>query len=139
MILRFAKDQPPALREDKFREFCDVTSQALKVSIENAKSKDVAGPGDFVLVGTHTDASLELDLDSKEPIQLDGFECIYVPRAEADLRELGNSEEWSRRFEQKSIDRNYNGIRLHEFLMSEVPTHGASADRYHFVIKILGI
>ena len=138
MILRFAKDQPPALREEKFREFCDVTSQALNVSIENAKSKEVAGPGDFVLVGTHTDASMELDLDSKEPIHLDGFECIYVPRAEADLKELGHSEEWNRRFQPKSIDRNYNGIRLHEFLMSEVPTNGASADRYHFVIKILG-
>jgi hypothetical protein len=139
VILRFSKDQPPALREDKFREFCDVTSQALNVSIENAKSKDVAGPGDFVLVGTHTDQSMELDLDGKEPIQLDGFECIYVPRAEADLRDLSHSEEWRRRYQEKSIDRNYSGIRLHEFLMSEIPVDGSSADRYHFVLKIFGV
>lgn len=139
MILRFAKDQPPALREEKFREFCDITSQALNVSIENAKPKDVAGPGDYILVGTHTDTSLELDLDGQDPIQLDGFECIYVPRADADMKELRQSEEWNHRFQLKSVDRNYSGIRMHEFLMSEVPADGGTADRYHFVLKILGV
>ena len=149
MILRFAKEQTQAARDEKFREFCDVTSQALNVSIENAKSKEVAGPGDFLLVGTHTDPTLELDLDTEEPIRLDGFECIYVPRAEADARELRSSEEFKKRFGLNAIDKSYAGLRLNEFLMSQV-IDGAPAgqatdlknakfqDRYHFVVKIVG-
>ncbi len=135
MILRFAKEQTPAAREEKFREFCDITSQALNRSIEAAKSKDVAGPGDFLLVGTHTDPTQELDLDGEEPIRLDGFECIYVPRAEADARELRSSEEFAKRFGMTAVDKNYSGLRLNEFIMSE---EASGADRYHFVIKILG-
>ncbi len=135
MILRFAKEQTQAARDEKFREFCDVTSQALNRSIENAKSKEVAGPGDFLLVGTHTDPTQDLDLDSEEPIRLDGFECIYVPRAEADARELRGSEEFKKRFGAASVDKEYAGLRLNEFLMSEVAGGG---DRYHFVVKILG-
>lgn len=134
MILRFAKEQTQAARDEKFREFCDVTSQALNFSIENAKSKEVAGPGDFLLIGTHSDPEQELDLDTEEPIRLDGFECIYVPRAEADSRELRSSEEFKKRFGAGAIDKNYAGLRLNEFLMSEE----GGGDRYHFVIKILG-
>ncbi len=138
MILRFAKEQTQALRDEKFREFCDLTSQALNVSIENAKTKEVAGPGDHLLIGTHIDSTLELDLDSEEPIRLDGFECIYVPRAEADARELRSNEEWNRRFATTSVDRNFAGLKLHEFIMSEVSNAGESADKYQFVIKIIG-
>ena len=138
MILRFAKEQTQALRDEKFREFCDLTSQALNVSIENAKTKEVAGPGDYLLIGTHLDSTLELDLDSEEPIRLDGFECIYVPRAEADARELRLNEEWNRRFSATSVDRNFAGLKLHEFIMSEVSNAGESADKYQFVIKIIG-
>ncbi len=138
MILRFAKEQTQALRDEKFREFCDLTSQALNVSIENAKTKEVAGPGDYLLIGTHIDSTLELDLDSEEPIRLDGFECIYVPRAEADARELRSNEEWNRRFATTSVDRNFAGLKLHEFIMSEVSNAGESADKYQFVIKIIG-
>lgn len=145
MILRFAKEQTQAARDEKFREFCDITSQALNVSIENAKTKEVAGPGDFLLVGTHIDPTLELDLDTEEPIRLDGFECIYVPRAEADARELRSSEEFKKRFGVNAIDKNYAGLRLNEFLMSQVidgPQQGLKdakmQDKYHFVVKIIG-
>lgn len=138
MILRFAKEQTQALRDEKFREFCDLTSQALNVSIENAKSKEIAGAGDYLLIGTHIDTTLELDLDSEEPIRLDGFECIYVPRAEADVKELRSNDEWNRRFATTSVDRNFAGLKLHEFIMSEVSTGGESADKYQFVIKIIG-
>ena len=136
MILRFAKEQPQATREEKFREFCDITSQTLNFSIENAKTKEIAGPGDFLLVGTHTDPTMELDLDTEEPIRLDGFECIYVPRAEADARELRASDEFKRRFGMSAIDKNYSGLHLNEFLMSQEKD---GADRYHFVVKILGV
>lgn len=149
MILRFAKEQTQAARDEKFREFCDITSQVLNVSIENAKSKEVAGPGDFLLIGTHTDPTLELDLDSEEPIKLDGFECVYVPRAEADARELRSSEEFKKRFGVSAIDKNYAGLRLNEFLMSQVIVGSGQGqkpdlkdakmlDKYHFVVKILG-
>jgi hypothetical protein len=50
VILRFAKEQTQALRDEKFREFCDLTSQALNVSIENAKTKEIAGAGDYLLI-----------------------------------------------------------------------------------------
>ncbi|CAN5456771.1 hypothetical protein BH10BDE1_BH10BDE1_07670 [soil metagenome] len=145
MILRFAKEQTQAARDEKFREFCDITSQALNRSIENAKVKEVAEPGDFLLVGTHTDPTLELDLDTEEPIRLDGFECIYVPRAEADARELRLSDEFKKRFGTNAVDKNYAGLRVNEFLMSQVvdgPTTGLKdakfQDRYHFVVKIIG-
>lgn len=138
MILRFAKEQTQALRDEKFREFCDLTSQALNVSIENAKTKEVAGGGDFLLIGTHIDTTLELDLDSEEPIRLDGFECIYIPRAEADAKELRSNEEWNRRFSTSSVDRNFAGLKLHEFIMSETTSDGDAADKYQFVIKIIG-
>ena len=145
MILRFAKEQTQAARDEKFREFCDITRQALNRSIENAKVKEVAEPGDFLLVGTHTDPTLELDLDTEEPIRLDGFECIYVPRAEADARELRSSDEFKKRFGTNAVDKNYAGLRVNEFLMSQVvegPTTGLKdakfQDRYHFVVKIIG-
>lgn len=145
MILRFAKEQTQAARDEKFREFCDITSQALNRSIENAKVKEVAEPGDFLLVGTHTDPTLELDLDTEEPIRLDGFECIYVPRAEADARELRSSDEFKKRFGTNAVDKNYAGLRVNEFLMSQVVEGPATGlkdakfqDRYHFVVKIIG-
>jgi hypothetical protein len=145
VILRFAKEQTQAARDEKFREFCDITSQALNRSIENAKVKEVAEPGDFLLVGTHTDPTLELDLDTEEPIRLDGFECIYVPRAEADARELRSSEEFKKRFGANAVDKNYAGLRVNEFLMSQVVEGPATGlkdakfqDRYHFVVKIVG-
>lgn len=134
MILRFSKDLTPAMRDEKFREFCDMTSQALGFSIEMAKPKDVAGPGDFVMTGTHTDTTLELDLDDEEPIALDGFECVFVPRADADIRELKQNAEWMKRFSAKSVDRAYAGTRVNEFIMEG----GNSSDTYHFVIKVFG-
>lgn len=138
MILRFTKEQHPDVREESFREFCDMTSRALGVSIENAHLKDVAGPGDYVLVGNHTDPDMSVDLDGKAPIRLDGYECLYIPRAEADCEELEKQPEWSNRFNRSAVNRDYSGIRLHEFLMSEVSINGNPADRYHFVIKIFG-
>ncbi len=142
MILRFAKEQTPAARDEKFREFCDLTSQALGINFEMAKEKEVAGPGDIILVGTHIDRSQDLDLDGEEPIRIENVECIYVPRADADVAELRNHPIWSTRFTAKALDRNFEGLHLNEFLMKEltVSDDGAKAlaDQYSFVLKIKG-
>lgn len=145
MILRFSKEQTPVAREDKFREFCDLTSQALGINFENAKEKDVAGPGDLIMVGTHVDLEQDLDLDGEEPIRIENVECIYIPRAEADMAELRKDPAWSGRFSPQSMDRAFAGLRLNEFLMKEVtvPESGSAkkrnADQYSFVIKIKGL
>ena len=139
MILRFAKEQTPAARDEKFREFCDLTSQALGINFEMAKEKEVAGPGDIIMVGTHIDTTQDLDLDGEEPIRIESIECLYIPRAEADVAELKNHPIWSTRFTARALDRNFAGLHLNEFLMKEVTSSEGPADQYSFVLKVKGL